>query len=46
METQEIKEPEKEPVPVPDPQMVREQLAKGIDPVEQFYREQEAAEQQ
>lgn len=46
METQEAKEPEHEPVPVPDPQLVREQLAKGIDPVEQFYREQEQRQQQ
>lgn len=48
MEMQEAKELAQAPViePVPDPQLERELLAKGIDPVEQFYREQEENEQQ
>ena len=32
--------------PQADPQLVREMLARGIDPVEQFYREQEQRQQQ
>lgn len=36
---------EKTVVPQADPQLVREMLARGIDPVEQFYREQEQRQQ-
>lgn len=36
---------EKTVEPQADPQLVREMLARGIDPVEQFYREQEQRQQ-